>query len=176
MLRKTLVLAALLLIPAMARAQSAHGPFELELSGSGANGPNFNGFDASGNASIGYFFGDVLEVSFRQSATYSDLAGVAWMGSSRVAIDLHIPLGDQAQFLPFVGANGGYNYGAIGNQDQWEIAPEAGLKVFVNGTTFVFVQAEYQFNVDQHSTGVNTLGGQFRQGEFVYTAGVGFRF
>ena len=176
MFRKALFLAALLIVPTIASAQAAHGPFELELSASGSNGPNFNGFDADANGSLGFFFADTLEVSFRQSAAYSDIGGVAWAGSSRVAIDLHFPLGDQAQFLPFIGANGGYSYGAASVQDQWEVAPEAGLKLFVNGTTFLFAQAEYQFNIDQHSTGSNTLGNQFQHGQFVYTAGVGFRF
>ena len=46
MFRKGLVVAAICLMPAMAMAQGARGPFELTLSGTGSNGPNFNGFSA----------------------------------------------------------------------------------------------------------------------------------
>lgn len=176
MLRKVLVFSVLCLVPAMAHAQTAKGPFELSVSGSGNNGPNFNGFAASGNGSIGYFFTDALELGFRQSASYSDFAGPAWQGSSRVAIDLHFPLGDQGQIVPFIGGNGGYTYGSSSNTDQWELAPEGGIKLFVNGDTFVFAQVEYQFFLNQHSTNNVTLGNDLRQGQFLYTVGVGWRF
>ncbi len=156
-------------------AQAARGPFELEISGSGANGPNFNGFTAAANGSIGYFFSDAFEVSLRQSAAYSDIGGVGWDASTRVAFDLHVPLGDQGQIVPFVGVNGGYTYGK-NVHDTWEAAPEAGIKFFVNASTFIFVSAEYQFFVDQHSGNASGFGNQLRNGQFVYGLGLGFRF
>src|SRR5436305_8962325 len=75
MLRNGILLAALCLMPVVAYGQAAHGPFELELGGSGANGPNFNGFTAAVDGSLGYYISDVVELSLRQSVAYSDIAG-----------------------------------------------------------------------------------------------------
>lgn len=172
MLRKVIVIAALCLLPVVARAQSAHGPFELELGGSGSNGPNFNGFDAAIDGSFGYFFTDVFEVSLKQTAAYNDIGGVGWNASTRVGLDANIPLGDSGQFMPYVGANIGYAYGHPFH-DTFEAAPEAGLKMFVNATTFVYVSVEYQFFFDQHTS---SAGAAFHNGEFLYGLGLGFRF
>jgi outer membrane protein W len=170
MLRKGIVIAALCLLPAVAHAQTARGPFELTLGGSGANGPNFNGFTAAIDGSIGYYFNDNLEFSARQSAAYSDVAGRSWDASTRLALDFHVPLGDQGQFVPYIGANIGYVYGDAVH-DTFEAAPEAGLKYYVNASTFVFVSIEYQFFFDKHST-----TSAFSDGQFIYGLGIGFRF
>ena len=166
MLRKGIVIAALCLMPAMAHAQAAHGPWELTLGGSGNNGPNFNGFTAAANGSLGVFFTDALELSLRQSLAYSDLAGVGWNASTRIAADYHVPITDA--FVVYGGANLGYVYGK-GVRDTWEAAPEAGIKYFVNGTTFIYVSAEYEFFFKQGA-------GAFRNGQFLYGLGIGFRF
>jgi len=91
-------------------------------------------------------------------------------GSTRVGADFHLPLGDQNQFVPFAGANFGYVYGDNVN-DTWEAAPEGGIKVFVNNSTFVFAQVEYQFFFKSGST-----SDSFKNGQFVWTLGLGFRF
>jgi outer membrane protein W len=80
-------------------------------------------------------------------------------------------LGDQNQFVPYVGANIGYVYGK-GVRDTWEAAPEAGIKCFVNTSTFIYVSAEYQFFFNQNSV----AGTAFRNGQFIYGLGIGFRF
>ncbi|MDB5288962.1 MAG: hypothetical protein JWL69_203 [Phycisphaerales bacterium] len=170
MLRKGIVIAALCLLPAVAHAQTARGPFELTLSGSGANGPKFDGFTAAANGSIGFYFNDNFELSGRQSIAYSDIAGESWDASTRVALDFHLPLGDQGQFVPFVGGNIGYVYGDAVH-DTFEAAPEAGIKFYVNATTFIFVSMEYQFFFDRHSTTK-----AFSDGQFIYGLGLGFRF
>jgi len=170
MLRKGIVLAALLMLPALANAQ-ARGPFELTLSGNATNGSRFNGVSAGVNGSIGYFFSDVLEVGLRQGLTYTDIGPKTLNGSTRVALDLHFPLGDQAAIVPFIGANGGFIYGDSVN-DTWIVSPEAGLKWFVNNTTFIFAQVEYQIFLDKHhASSVN-----FSDGVFQYGLGIGFRF
>jgi hypothetical protein len=172
MLRKGLVLAALCLLPAAAASAQVHGPWEVTLSGTGASPSRFNGFEAGANGSIGYFFNDSLEASIRQSINYTDIGGpVAFNGSTRLAGDIHLPLGDQNQFLPFIGANIGYDYGK-GLSDTWEAAPEAGIKVFVSNDVFLFGEVEYQFFF-RNGGGVNN---GFKNGEFVYSLGVGFRF
>jgi len=171
MLRKGIVIAALCLLPAVAQAQ-ARGPWEVTLGGSGANGSRFDGFSGAINGSIGYFFSDNLEVSARQSLDYTDV-GVrkSLNGSTRVAVDLHFPLGDMGQFQPFVGLNIGYVYGDAVN-DTWEGAPEGGIKWFVNNTTFIYGSIEYQIFFDRHSS----TSQNFSDGQFVYGVGIGFRF
>lgn len=172
MLRKGIVLAALCLLPAAAASAQVRGPFEVTMSGTAANGSRFNGFTAGANGSVGYFFGDSFEVSVRQSVNYTDIGTpVQLSASTRLAADLHLPLGDQNQFLPFIGANLGYVYGK-GIRDTWEAAPETGIKWFVGPDVFILAEVEYQFFF-RSGGGVNN---GFKNGQFVYTLGVGFRF
>jgi outer membrane protein W len=169
MLRKALVVAALCLLPAIANGQ-VRGPWEVMVAANGVNGNKFNGFAAGANASLGFFFNDNIEVAVRQSLTYSDIGPLSLNASTRLAADFHIPLGDQNQFLPYAGANIGYVYGK-GVRDTWEAAPEIGLKWFVGPDVFVAIQAEYQFFFRNGGQANNA----FRNGQFVYTLGVGFR-
>ncbi len=168
MLRKALVILAVGLLPAVAQAQFHAGDKELTLGGTGANGNEFNGVTAAANGSLGYFFTDQLELSVRQSVSYTDLGARSLNGSTRVAADFHFDLGT---LVPYIGANIGFVYGDSVN-DTWEAAPEAGLKWFVNSTTFIFGQAEYQFFFDKGSK----VGDSFSDGQFVYSLGIGFRF
>lgn len=172
MFRKGIVLAALCaglcLVPSTARAEFEEGDFELTLGGSGANGNDFDGVSFSVNGSIGYFITDWLEVALRQNVNYTDI-GVdsALGGSTRVALDFHF---DLDAFQPFIGANIGYVYGDIAN-DTFEAAPEAGIKLFLNSTTFAFLMAEYQFFFDT----ADEADDSFEDGQFLYTLGLGVK-
>ena len=171
MLRKLMVVAALALLPAAAaNAQFQAGDFELTLSGQGSNGPDFDGVQWGVNGSLGYFLTKELEVAVRQTVNYTDITagdGSAWAGSTRVAVDYHFDFG---RFQPYVGGNVGYVYGD-GVTDSWLAAPEAGLKYFVNSTTFVQLGVEYQFFFDEGDDASDA----FSDGQFLYTLGVGFR-
>ena len=173
MLRKGLVIAALFgalcVLPNVAHAQVSRGQWELTLGGAANNGPNFNGFSAAVNGSLGYFVTDALEFSVRQSVAYSDLGGSGWDGSTRLALDYHVPVTDA--LLPYVGANLGYVYGP-NVRDTFEAAPEAGVKYFVNPSTFIYVSVEYQFFFNQNTSS----GAAFKNGQFIYGLGIGFRF
>src|SRR5947208_2113362 len=89
MLRKGIALAALSLCGLVAFASSAKAqdmlggptanPWELQLGGSAAHGPDLNGFSAAVNAQIGYYFGN-LEVFGRQTLQYNDI-GATGSGS-----------------------------------------------------------------------------------------------
>lgn len=174
MLRKLLCVAvvALLASPALVKAEFQAGDWELTLGANGSNSADFDGFNAGGNASIGYFFTPELELALRQSLNYTDLTGggegAAWNGTTRLALDYHFDMG---QWRPFIGANLGYIYGDT-TADTWEAAPEAGVKYFVNSTTFIFGLAEYQFFFDE----ADEADDAFDDGQFVYTVGIGFRF
>lgn len=181
MLRKAhaLVLGALgmlMTVPAVTQAAPPERPFEVTLGAGASHGPDINGFTGSVNGSIGYYFTDSLEISARQSLTYTDVGatgagGSAWNGSTRIAFDFHIPLGDKGQFQPFIGGNIGYVYGESVS-DTWEAAPEAGIKIYVTPSTFIYVLCEYQFFFDKNSD----ASAAFSDGQFLYSAGIGFRF
>jgi len=169
MLRKvfgtSFVLAALALVPSFARADFHTGDWELTLGGSGGSnrGLTQGSFNVAG--SLGYFFTKDIEVAFRQSVGYADFnAGTTTTAESRVAVDYHFDLGN---FKPFIGGNIGYTYGGRGVNDSWVIAPEAGLKYFVNSTTFAYGMVEYPVAFRSgHSA-------NFDRGSFVYAIGLG---
>jgi outer membrane protein W len=171
MLRKLFVVAALGLLPAaVASAQFSAGDKELTLGGSGNNGPDFNGTTFAVNGSFGYFLTKEVEVGLRQSVGYTDLTGgegSAWSASTRLALDYHFDLN---RWQPYIGGNIGYVYGD-GVSDTWEAAPEAGIKFFVNSTTFIQFSAEYQFFFDKGSDASEA----FSDGQFVYGLNIGFR-
>jgi hypothetical protein len=171
MLRKGLLIAALCLLPATAQAQDVENPWELTLGGGGFNSEDFDGFAARVDASLGYYFNETWEVSIRQSLTYSDFGGSDMDGSTRVALDVHFPLGDRSQWVPFVGGQFGFVYGDNIN-DTFMAGPEAGIKYYVNSTTFVFAMAEYQFFFDSGDEADDAID----DGQFLYTLGIGFRF
>jgi hypothetical protein len=176
MLRKgmflsVLAVAAVALAPRSTYAYFEEGDKEVTLSGTAANGPDFDGVSAGANGSIGYFITDNLELSLRQTVTYTDIGvggGSALNGATRVALDFHF---DLEALQPFLGGNFGYVYGDAVN-DTFEAAPEAGAKWFVNSTTFIFGMVEYQFFFDKASGADDG----FSDGQFVYTLGIGFRF
>ena len=174
MLRKGIVLSALAIAAVALAPQSAFAYFEegdkeITLSGSAANGSDFDGVSGGINGSFGYFMTDNLELSIRQTVTYTDIGVDASLnGATRIALDFHF---DLEALQPFVGGNFGYVYGDAVN-DTFEAAPEGGVKWFVNSTTFIFAMAEYQFFFDSGDDADDS----FEDGQFVYSLGIGFRF
>jgi hypothetical protein len=170
MLRKWMVVAALMVLPAsVAQAQFQAGDYELTLSGQGSNGPDFNGTQFSVDGTLGYFLTKEFELALRQTVSYSDFSGgdgSAWSGSTRVGAYYNIDLG---RIVPYVGANIGYVYGDI--NDTFAAGPEGGVKFFVNSTTFVKLGVEYQFFFDQDDDASDA----FSDGQFIYSLGIGFR-
>lgn len=74
------------------------------------------------------------------------------------------------RFWPFVGVSLGYVYGdAV--EDTWVAGPEAGLRYFVNETTFVVGMVEYEFFFEDSDEAEDA----FDDGRFVYTLAMGFR-
>jgi hypothetical protein len=168
MLRKAfLVVAALVLMPSFARADFQAGNWELTLGGSGSSNKGVTQGSFAFNGSLGYFFTKDLEVALRQSLGYTDFnQGTTITASTRAAIDYHFDLGN---WKPFIGANGGYSYGTNGVEDTWEVAPEGGVKFFVNSTTFIYGMVEYQIFFHHGN-------GSFDKGAFVYSLGLGVAF
>lgn len=155
-----------------APASSTDKPWEIQLAGSGSNDKNFEngGFDV--NATVGYYFNDQWQVNVRQGAGYSDFGGgSSWTGATRVGVDYHFDYNQDQRVIPFVGVELGYVYGDQTN-DTWAAGPEAGLKWYVNDTTFIYGSVLYEFLFD----GGSDVDSNFGNGQFVYNLGVGFRF
>ena len=166
----TAAAACIAAVPSMAHAGFEKGDVDITLSGSGQNGPDFDGFTASANGSAGYFLTDALELGIRQTATYSDIASSGNLsGATRVFIDYHFELAPN--LYPYIGGNIGYVYGDAVN-DTFAAAPEAGIKYFVNPTTYIFGSVEYQFFFDK----ANQASDNFSDGQFIYGLGIGFVF
>lgn len=155
----------------VAMANFRQGDKEFTLSGSGGNDREFRAGSVNVNASLGYFIADEFELSIRQSLSYADAGqhqDSVLNGSTRGAADYHFDLG---RWQPFLGVNLGYVYGE-GVTDTWEAAPEGGVKFFVNDSTFIYGQVEYQFFF-RDAGGADDA---FKDGQFVYSFGIGFRF
>lgn len=178
---KRLVIAALLvaLTPAIAFAQDARqyrggakaGDSEITLSGTGSNNNDFDTGNFGVSGSYGYYITDAFEVALRQSINWSgaDNTDDTWSGSTRIAADYHF--NTSSRFRPFIGANIGYIYGDNIN-NTGTIGPEIGFKYFVNDTTFILVQTEYQWFFDDS----DDVTDSFDDGAFQHTVGLGFVF
>ena len=151
---------AVMLVPSFAQAEFKDGDWELTLSGSGSNDQDFRTGSASVNGTVGYFLSKELELGVRQGVVWAD-GGSSWAGDTRVAVDYHFSLD---RWVPFIGGNLGYQYGED-IDDSWIAGPEAGVKYFLNATTFVQFIAAYEFNL---SNGID-------DGAFFYGLGIGVR-
>lgn len=147
-------------------APATDKPYELILSGIGANDNDFDTTTFSAQARLGYYLNDQNEVSLRQTISFTDAGpGGQLDGLSAVGYDYHFDYGQDQRLIPFVGANIGYRYGDI-TDDSVTAAPEAGVKYYVNDTTFIFGQVSYDFLLKE----------SFGDGAFNYALGIGFRF
>ncbi len=170
MLRKIMIIALLgfFLAPCVATAQFQQGDKELTLSGSGSSDKDFDTSTFSTEAGFGYFYTDKLEGVIRQGVSIADRPGDnSWKGSTRLALDYHFDLG---KYQPYLGGNIGYLYGD-NVKDTFIAGPEAGLKTFVNDTTFVVVSIEYQVLFED----ADDADEQIDDGRWVYGLGLGFR-
>lgn len=178
MKRFVLAIALLAFAPGLAFAQDGRqflggaraGSSEITLSGTGSNNNDFDSGSFGITGSYGYFFTNALELSVRQSFNWSGAedADDNWNATTRIAADYHF--NTSGRFRPFIGANVGYIYGDNVNETG-TIGPEVGIKYFVNDTTFVLVQTEYQWFFDS-----GDVGDAFDDGAFQHTVGLGFIF
>jgi hypothetical protein len=166
-------LVALFFVPSLAKAQFKAGDFDLTISGQGSNDPHFNGFSAGATGSLGYLVTENLELAVRQNVEYNDITGVpgghgahsTWDATTFGAVDWNFS--GMGRLVPFVGANIGFKYGQAPNT--WEAGPEAGIKYFLNDTTYIQLSAQYEFFWKHFRSS------SFSNGEFIYGLGLGIR-
>lgn len=161
------------LLAGSAHAQSSttlEREWELILTGAGSNDQDFDsgGFNAA--AQVGYYFTPQMQVSLRQSLGYSDFGSSTWTGATRLGFDYHFHYEDDQRLIPFVGATVGYLYGDD-TGETFAAGPEAGVKYYVNDTTFLFGSVAYDIFFDESGD----FDSSFDDGQFVYGLGIGFR-
>jgi outer membrane protein W len=160
-----LLVAALVATPGTARAQFRPGDWDLTLNGSGSNDKDFNTGGFAGTVGLGNFVTPNVEVGVRQGLGISSNDNDTNLtGNTSLAVDFHF-LNADSKVVPFVGGTIGYAYGD-GVDDHWAAGPEAGVKWFLNQTTYVYGSVGYQFDLDQ---GLDA-------GSFQYGLGLGLRF
>ncbi len=160
-MRSVLVLlAAVLLASSMAHAQFQVGDKDFTLTGGGTSDRGVHDASIDVNASVGYFISNEVEIGLRQSVSYNH----ALAGETSGFADYNFSL-DSGKLAPFVGLSLGYTYGSV-TKNEWGVGPEAGVRYFVNPTTYLYGSLTYQFDLNRG----------FSTGEFDYNVGIGFRF
>lgn len=134
------------------------GDWALTLTGSGVSTNDLDDSAFTLNVAPSYFLTDEFELGVRQSLSYND----GFTGATAVFADFNVKL-ENRKFVPYVGVNLGYTYGE-GLEDTWVVGPEAGLKYFVNDTTYLYGRVSYEFDIQE----------SFDEGGFVYGVGIGF--
>lgn len=140
------------------------GSWEAQLGGSGASINKFNSNLVGVTGSLGYYVTKWMPVGVRQTGNFGFGEDVSntYLGISRAFIDFQAPLG---AFQPFIGGVIGAQYGK-GIDEKLLYGPELGFKYWVNESTFLFLQGEYQV---QHGENV-------KDGNAVYATGFGLNF
>jgi hypothetical protein len=169
---RTTVVASLLCLalPAATFAQGfTQGDKTLALSGTGQNDRDYVNFIFSLEGQLSYFFTDRVEGLIQQNIDWIDVPGSDedWSGSTRAGLRYNWDMG---RWWPFLGVDLGYIYGDR-VRDQWVAGPEAGVRYFVNETTFILGQIQYEFFFRNTSDATDA----FDDGRFLYTLGIGFR-
>lgn len=173
-MKKTLYLAfaVLLMAPVCAYAETDNpyqtGVREFTIIGSGSSDDSFDNTSLNTSFSIGQFFTDRLQGAIRQDISFSDIGSSNWNGSTRLVADYHFGSG---RLVPLIGITLGYIYGD-NVKEQFIAGPEAGLKYFMNSTTFVYGLIEYQFLFEN----ANDVDDTYDDGRWVYGIGLGLTF
>lgn len=143
-----------------AKADFQKGDWALTLSGGGNSTKNLDNSSFNLNVAPSYFLTNEFELGVRQTVSYND----GFDGSTTAFVDFNVRL-ENKNLVPYVGVSLGYSYGDS-TDDSWTLAPEAGLKYFVNDTTYLYGNVSYAFD----------LNDGFDAGGFVYGVGIGFKF
>jgi hypothetical protein len=165
MMRKTVFVAALALLPAIAMAQPRQADWEMTLAGSGGADRDMDSGSFGVFAGVGTYVTDQILVSGRHNLSYANFpgGGTVWGNHFRIAGDYHF---DLDVWQPFVGLSVGYQWGSA-VRDAATAGAQGGVKYYVNNRTFVFGLAEYQFTL-------RGGGDRLRRGSWLFSTGLGF--
>lgn len=166
--KSSLLIAAL--CPAFALAAPSAGDQEFTLSGAGSSDKSFDDTVLSVQGSWGRYLDESSLWGIRQLINARDSEGesVQFDGATRVFYDYHFGTGNMR---PFVGASLGAIYGEE-VEETFSAGPEAGVKYWVNDTTFIQGMVEYQFLFESASEADD----RYDDGAFFYSLGLGYNF
>ena len=150
------------------RDAGRQGDWEFTIGGGGSNDNDFNRGGLQLAGAVGYYVTDDFVLLLRQNVEHADTGSDTSNGSTRVALD-YVPLDGTVQ--PFVGCNIGYTYGESVNETV-SIAPEIGMKVYLQDRTFLQVTGEFQEFVTATEDDTEDLD----TGQFVYSISMGVNF
>lgn len=139
------------------------GNWEATLNGTGQSDDNFDSPNFGVAGSIGYYYTKNWIWTFKQGLFESDSGDSTLISARSVAQAAY--QWDLAKWQPYLGINIGAVYGA-GIDDRGIVGPEAGVKYFVNESTFVFANIAYEVPVDECC----------KDGVIPYSVGIGFDF
>jgi hypothetical protein len=153
------------------QAQPQEGNSELQLNADLFAPQGSSDLSASVAASYGMFITDELEVGIRQGYTgiFPSQASSLWIATTTPFIDYHFRgLSDGDTVLPYIGVF----LGAVWNDRDitGTLGPNAGVKLFVNNTTFVNFNYRYEWFFDKF----RTVGRERTDGNHVGQVGIGF--
>ena len=138
------------------------------LGGGGNSDKEIDNTMLSFNLGLSEFITNETALAVRQEFNFADVGNdQAFNGSTRFAVDYYFKAGN---CRPYVGANIGYLYGD-NVKEQFIAGPEVGIKHFLNASTFIYVNAEYQFLFEDTGQANNNMD----DGRFVYSIGMGIR-
>jgi len=145
------------------------GDHEFTLSGTGTSDRELDNGSFGITGSYGWYLSRDLALAVRQSVNWASVENGSDRinGSTRGALDYHFNVTDR--FRPFIGASIGAIYGD-GVKDTGIAGPEVGIKYYLNPTTFLLGQMEYQFLFDDGDDD------SFDNGAFAYLVGLGLNF
>jgi hypothetical protein len=169
-MKGNLWLAAVLLglFPLAPQSRPVKGDREFQVAGIGSHDYDSDKTTLGASGDVGLFLTDSQKVGVRQRVRLDEFkADNLWRGETYGFYEFHFPL-DPVQ--PFVGASLGYKYGERVDES-FIAAPEVGVKFYLQEKTFILLQLEYQFSLED-----SNREGTFNDGELVYTLGTGFDF
>lgn len=145
------------------------GDWEAFVAGSGASIDKFDRNAIGVEGGIGYYVLSWLPITLRQNAAFDfgDERKDTWVGQTRLFVDAQFNRG--GWFQPFIGIGGGYRYGKAVDED-WLVAPEGGVKMYVNESTFIQLRGEWDWKPDADENK------GFEDGDMLYSIGAGFNF
>lgn len=139
------------------------GNWEATLTGSGQSDVDFdtNGIGVTG--SLGYYFTKNVLLTFKQGVNYRDDEDTGFINGRSVLQAAY--QWDLARWQPYLGVNVGGQYGPR-LRDDGVFGPEAGIKYYVNESTFLFGNIAYE----------TPIGECCKDGTIPYALGIGFNF
>jgi hypothetical protein len=152
-------------------AQPQEGNNELQLNANLFAPQGSSDLATSVAASYGIFLSDSLEVGIRQgySGLFPSKASSQWVATTTPFVDYHFRgLSEGDTVLPYVGVF----LGAVWNDRDitGTLGPNAGVKLFVNSSTFVNFNYRYEWFFDKF----RNVGDERTDGNHIGQAGIGF--